>query len=345
MSASTTERSRTTLAMLANEAGVSLSTISKVLNGRSDVASSTRKRVERLLDAHDYRRRGTAARGSGLIEVVFPDLWSMEIVTGVEEVAHENDMSVVITKSGDRHSPAAEWISGVLRRRPAGVVLVFSGLSPALREQLNARSIPFAIIDPAGDPAPGVPSVGSANWSGGLMATRHLLGLGHRRIAAITGPDDMMCSLARLDGFRSAMASSGVPVREDWVHLGDFQLGGGRRAAQRLLAGPDRPTAIFAGSDMQALGVLEVAAELGLRVPEDLSVVGYDDREVAAWTRPRLTTVHQPLQQMAATAARMVLRLAAGGSTEHQRIDLATHLVVRESTAPPVEAVSPPDGR
>jgi LacI family xylobiose transport system transcriptional regulator len=335
VAAGTSERSRTTLAMLAEEAGVSLSTISKVLNGRSDVASSTRKRVERLLDAHDYRRRGIAARGSGVIELVFPELWSMEIVAGVEEVARENGMSLVITKSGDRHSPDQDWISGVLRRRPAGVVLVFSGLGAALREQLKARSIPFAIIDPAGDPAPGVPSVGSANWSGGLMATRHLLELGHRRIAAITGPDDMMCSLARLDGFRSAMASSGAPVREDWVHVGDFQVTGGRRAAERLLAGEDRPTAIFAGSDMQALGVIEVAAERGLRVPEDLSVVGYDDREVAVWTRPRLTTVHQPLQQMAATAARMVLRLSTGGTTEHQRIDLATHLVVRESTAPP----------
>jgi DNA-binding LacI/PurR family transcriptional regulator len=323
--------------MLAEEAGVSLSTISKVLNGRSDVAGTTRKRVERLLDAHDYRRRGMAARGSAMLEVVFPALWSMEIVAGVEEVARENGMSLVITKSGDRHSPDPDWISGVLRRRPAGVVLVFSGLSAALREQLRARSIPFAIIDPAGDPAPGVPSVGSANWSGGLLATRHLLELGHRRIAAITGPEDMMCSLARLDGFRSAMASSGVPVREDWVQFGDFELAGGQRAAELLLAGEDRPTAIFAGSDMQALGVIEVAAARGLRVPDDLSVVGYDDREVAVWTRPRLTTVHQPLQQMAATAARMVLRLAAGGTTEHQRIDLATHLVVRESTAPPAE--------
>src|SRR3954471_7532204 len=151
--------------MLAEEAGVSLSTISKVLNGRSDVASATRKRVERLLDVHDYQRRGIAARGSGVIEVVFPELWSMEIVAGVEEVARENGMSLVITKSGDRHSPDQDWFSGVLRRRPAGVVLVFSGLGAGLRDQLKARSIPFAIIDPAGDPAPGVPSVGSANWS------------------------------------------------------------------------------------------------------------------------------------------------------------------------------------
>jgi LacI family xylobiose transport system transcriptional regulator len=344
VAAGTTERSRTTLAMLADEAGVSLSTISKVLNGRSDVASATRKRVERLLDAHDYQRRGVAARGSAVIEVVFHELWSMEIVAGVEEVARETGMSLVITKSGDRHSPAPDWIAGVLRRRPAGVVLVFSGLSPALREQLKARSIPFAIIDPAGDPAPGVPSVGSANWSGGLMATRHLLELGHRRIAAIAGPDDMMCSLARLDGFRSAMGSSGVPVREDWVRTGNFEVTGGRAAAEQLLAAGDRPTAIFAGNDLQALGVIEVAARLGLRVPEDLSVVGYDDRDVAVWTRPRLTTVHQPLQQMAATAARMVLRLSNGGTSEHQRIDLATHLVVRESTAPPAAVIAPAAG-
>lgn len=325
---------RTTLAKLAEEAGVSLSTISKVLNGRADVAPATRERVERLLDAHDYRRRSTA--GSTLIELVFHELteaWSMEIIAGASAVAAEHGMSIVLTASGDRHAPGPEWISGVLRRRPAGVLLVFSDLAPMLREQLRARAIPFAVIDPAGDPPRGVPSVGSANWNGGLAATRHLLELGHERIAVVTGPADMMCSLARLDGFRSAMRSVQLPVREDWIHYGDFHVTGGRAAAEALLASDDRPTAIFAGSDLQALGVIEVAREHGLRVPDDVSVVGYDDVPVALLSRPQLTTIHQPLKQMAVLAARIVVQLAEGGTVEQERMDLATHLVVRDSTA------------
>jgi LacI family transcriptional regulator, xylobiose transport system transcriptional regulator len=326
-------RGRTTLAMLAEEAGVSLSTISKVLNGRADVAVDTRRRVEELLDRYEYRRRGASVRSSNLLEVVFHELWSVEIIAGVEEAARDNGMSVIISVSGDRHSPGPEWVQGVLARRPAGVVLVASGLSGHVAEQLRARMIPFAVIDPSGDPSPDLPSVGSANWSGGLTATRHLLELGHRRIAMVTGPEDVMCALARLDGFRSAMGSRGVAVREDWVRFGDFDTAGGRAAAAGLFDGDDRPTAVFAGNDLMALGVIEVATEHGLRVPQDLSVVGYDDRDFAVLSRPRLTTVHQPLKKMAAAAARMVLRLGAGEPTD-QRIDLATHLVVRESTAP-----------
>src|SRR5918994_1675466 len=141
-----------------------------------------------------------------------------------------------------------------------------SDVSPAMR----SRGIPFVIVDPAGDPSPDVPSVGSANWSGGLMATRHLIELGHRRIAAVTGPDDMMCSLARVDGYRSAMNAAGLPIDPAWIRFGDFHPLGGEARAREILALPDRPTAIFAGSDLQALGTIAAAREIGLSVPDDL---------------------------------------------------------------------------
>ena len=243
-------------------------------------------------DAAGLPNRGT------LIELVFPELetaWAMEIIRGVENVASANGLSIVLTESGTRHSPAPDWIDGVLRRRPVGVVLVFSDLADDYKAKLRSRAIPFVIIDPAGDPAPDVPSVGSANWAGGLMATRHLIELGHTRIAAITGPEDMMCSLARVDGFRSAMNKAGIPVDESLIRFGNFQVDGGREIARELLSLSDRPTAIFAGSDLQALGVYEAARGFGLRVPADLSVVGYDDLQLAEWTSPALTTVHQPL--------------------------------------------------
>ena len=338
MSAEQSASPRVKLHELAEEAGVSLSTVSKVLNGRSDVAAATRGRVEALLDQHGYQRRMGLPNRNTLIELVFPELetaWAMEIIRGVENVASQNGLSVVLTESGTRHSPAPDWITGVLRRRPVGVVLVFSDLAEDSKAQLRSRAIPFVVVDPAGDPAPDVPSVGSANWSGGLAATRHLIELGHRRIAAITGPEDMMCSLARLDGYRSAMNSAGLPIDEQLLAFGNFQVDGGRDRARVLLAMDDRPTAIFAGSDLQALGVLDAARSLGLHVPGDLSVVGYDDLQLAQWSSPALTTVHQPLTQMAEEAARLVIRMSEEELESIPRMDLATRLVVRESTAKP----------
>jgi LacI family xylobiose transport system transcriptional regulator len=333
----TDQATRVTLRDIADQAEVSLATVSKVLNGRTDVSATTRGRVEDLLSLHGYRRRGTPT-SSSLVELVFHELeaaWSMEIIKGVEDVARASGFSVVLTESGSRHAPAADWIDGVLQRRPVGVVLVFSAIPDQYREVLRARSIPFVIIDPAGDPTPDVPSVGSANWSGGLMATRHLIELGHRRIAAITGPDDMMCSHARIDGYRSAMTAAGLPIDPDLIRFGDFHTSGGRQHGFELLDRDDRPTAIFAGSDLQALGVIEVMRQLGLSAPDDVSIVGYDDIPLAKWVSPRLTTIHQPLRRMAEEATRLVLRMRDGSATGATRLDLATDLVVRESTAPP----------
>ncbi|MFI8192390.1 LacI family DNA-binding transcriptional regulator [Streptomyces sp. NPDC085946] len=327
---------KVTLAAVAREAGVSLSTVSKALNAHSDISSATRTRIEQLLEAHGYRRRPKATARAPMIELVFHELesiWAMELIRGVENVAKEHRATVALTECGTRHAPGPDWVEGVLRRRPLGVVLVFSTLPEEVKKQLRLRSIPFVIVDPAGDPDPDVPSVGSANWSGGLAATRHLIEHRHERIAIITGPEDMMCSLARLDGYRSAMSMAGLEVDPRLVRFGDFHVQGGFAHAMDLLRSPDRPTAVFAGSDLQALGVLEAARRCGLSVPEDLSVVGYDDVPLAQWSSPALTTVHQPLRTMAEEAARMLLGPGHPGAAA-LRMELATHLVVRNSTGP-----------
>ncbi|MFC5907186.1 LacI family DNA-binding transcriptional regulator [Streptacidiphilus monticola] len=329
---------RVTLADVAREADVSVSTVSKVLNGRTDVSPATRERVEELLRRHGYQRGPRSGGDAPLIEIVFHELdslWAMELLRGVEAVANGYGAGVVVTHSGSRHAPGPEWIDAVVRRRPLGVVLVFSSLPPDLKRQLRSRAIPFVVIDPAGDPEPDVPSVGSANWAGGLAATRHLVDQGHRRIGIITGPDDMLCSLARLDGYRSALTMAGIEPDPGLVAFGDFHAEGGYASARDLLALPDRPTAIFAGSDLQALGVLEAARVAGLRVPEDLSVVGYDDLDIAKWTSPALTTVRQPLREMAEQATRLILRLREDEPPTPTRLELSTTLVVRASTAAP----------
>jgi LacI family xylobiose transport system transcriptional regulator len=327
---------RVTLETIARETGVSITTISKVLNGRGDVAPSTRERIEAHLQEREYSRPGSSR--SDVLEVVLHELdphWSVEVVDGVRAAAEAAGLHVTLAVNGDRHAPSADWVADVVRRRPAGVVLIFAGLRPDDRRKLEARGIPFVVLDPAGDPASGTSAVGSTNWRGGLLATRHLIDLGHRAVATITGPLDMMSALARADGYRSALASADLVADPAWVRHGDFHEGSGDFHATALLTSPDPPTAIFAGNDLQAIGVLRAAGRLGVDVPGDLSVVGYDDIPVAKLTTPPLTTIHQPLRRMAEQATRIVLDMRDGRSTETTRIDLATSLVVRESTAPP----------
>ncbi len=338
MATSTDGRRTVTIAEIAALAGVSVPTVSKVLNGRADVAAATRARVETILEEHSYRRR--RGRGSGdpsLIDLVFHHIdnaWAQEVIKGVEDAAAARRVGVVLSELGGVHRPPQDLIDDILARRPLGVLLVLSTLDATQRHQLESRSIPFVVVDTFGEPPAGVPTVGSNNWNGGLIATRHLLALGHRRIGVIAGPPDVLCSRARVDGYRSALAEAGVEADPDLVRWGDFHVTGGYEHGLRLLQRADRPTAIFAGSDYQCLGVMRAVRELGLSIPEDVSVVGYDDIPLAQWLGPSLTTVRQPLRDMAATATQMVLSLAAGERPANLRIDLATELVVRESTAP-----------
>ena len=194
--------------------------------------------------------------------------WGFEIIRGVQEVASQSEVPVVISEMHGRRSPGRAWIHQVLEMRPLAVIAVLSGFTDDAIAQLRSRDIPLVVIDPAGDPPPSVPSVGVANWNGGLAATRHLLGLGHRRIAVIGGPEKILCTRARIDGFRTAMDDAGIPVDPHLVRYGDFLVEGGLRHARTLLRLPDRPTAIFAGNDQQALGVYEAAREAGLGSPK-----------------------------------------------------------------------------
>ncbi|WP_061296683.1 LacI family DNA-binding transcriptional regulator [Herbidospora cretacea] len=325
-----------TLAQLAEMAGVSVATVSKVVNGRSEVGSETRALVEGLIQEHGFRRQRRRIRPAGLIEVVFHELagdYPIEIVKGVQSVARHHRLSVVVSELGGRHVPGSHWIEDVLSRRPAGVITVFSGPTEEQRVRLATREVPLIVLDPAGDPGRGVPSVGVTNWSGGLEATRHLLELGHRRIAMITGPEFALSSRARLDGYRAALDGAGVRVDPDLICKGAFQIDDGIVHTRRLMALPHPPTAIFAANDGQAMGVYQAAHELGLRIPVDLSVVGFDDMPPWRWAIPPLTTVRQPLMEMGATAATMVVSMAEGEPFQ-RRVELGTELVIRGSTGP-----------
>jgi DNA-binding LacI/PurR family transcriptional regulator len=327
-----------TISQIAAAAGVSVPTVSKVINGRVDVAAETRRRVEDAIQKFGYERSYRTSARHVLLELVFTHLdseWGVEILRGVEQEASRRDIALVVSEMHGRRTPGRAWIQSVLMRRPIAVIAVLSGFREDALVQLRSRGIPLVVIDPAGDPPANVPSVGVTNWSGGVSAARHLLALGHTRLAVIGGPERVMCSRARIDGFRAALDTAAVDFDTRFVRHGDFRVEGGIREARALLSMPQRPTAIFAGNDHQALGVYQVADEMGLRVPDDLSVVGFDDLPLARWVGPPLTTIRQPLIEMAATAARLAIGLNAGEEVDAPRIELATELIVRKSTAAP----------
>jgi LacI family transcriptional regulator len=330
---------RVTISTIAAEAGVSVPTVSRVVNGRSDVSPQTRERIEQLLREHGYRRRSSRPRANArLIDLVFPDLdspWAVEIIRGVEDVAHAAGVGTVVSAIHRRTAAARQWLQNLRARASDGVILVTSTLESPLQAELRRLDVPMVVVDPAGGPTLDAPTVGATNWAGGLSATEHLLSLGHRRIGLVAGPRQLLCSRARLDGYRAGLEAAGIPIDEQLIREGDFYHESGFRAGNQLLDLADPPTAIFASSDQMAFGVYEAIRQRGLRVPDDVSVVGFDDLPEVRWSSPPLTTVRQPLSEMGVLAARTVLRLAAGETLESPRIELATELVIRESTAAP----------
>jgi LacI family transcriptional regulator len=329
--------SRVTITAIAREAGVSVPTVSRVVNGRADVAPETRQRVEDLLRRHGYQRRSGRSRDrADLIDLVFNDLdspWAVEIIRGVEDVAHANGAGTVVSAVHRRTSSTRQWLQNLRARASDGVILVTSTLDPPVQAELRRLDVHLVVIDPAGVPSYDVPTIGATNWAGGLAATEHLISLGHRRIGFVAGPRRLLCSRARLDGYRAGLEAAGVEVDDVLLQQGDFYHESGYTGGTALLELDEPPTAIFASSDQMAFGVYESVRRKGLRVPDDISVVGFDDLPEARWASPPLTTVRQPLAEMGMLAARTVLRLARGEEIESPRIELATDLVIRDSTA------------
>ena len=323
-----------TLAEVAALAGTSVPTVSKVLRGGTDVSARTRLDVMAAVESLGYVPRGgrTADRAEpALVDFVLSDVrgsWVNEALVGVEEAATAADHDVVLTIA----RRYGEWLQRVLRRRSAGIVIALVDPTTAQLELLRAAGRRYVLIDPMSRPPANAASVGVTNWEGGRTAAEHLLALGHRRFVALGGERNHLYSQARLDGFRTGVRSvAGAEL------LGEGSADWGREeaavVAERLLR-RHGPTAIFCCSDLMAIGAYDAARTLGLRVPEDLSVVGFDDIPEASWATPPLTTVRQPIADLGAAAVRMLLRMAAGASIAAPREELATRLVERNSTAP-----------
>jgi DNA-binding LacI/PurR family transcriptional regulator len=308
-----------------------------VLNGRPGVSDDTRARIESLINKYGYRR---PPYRSNSLELVFRELesmWAVEIIRGVEQVARKHRVGVTVSQFG-LHDSISEPIEDTVDRRPKAVLSV-AQLSDAEREQLAANGIPFVVFDPTSELPPDVPFVGATHWRGGQTATRHLIELGHRRIALISGPAGQACFDARAAGFFFAMAAARLPVDPALTVEAQPSREAGYAVGCSLLALADPPTAIFTSSDLQAIGVYQAAKEAGMRIPDDLSVTGFDDLPITAWVDPPMTTVHQPLTQMAVAATELALALGRGEEAPQIGLELATTLTVRGSTAPPRTAL------
>src|SRR3954453_20178861 len=222
----TADGSRVTIMTIAQEAGVSVPTVSRVLNGRSDVSPRTRERVEKLLQEHGYRRGVPRQSGrANLVDLVFNDLdspWAVELIRGVEDVTHAAGVGTVVSAVHRRSVPTKQWLQNLRARASDGVIFVTSDVTPPVYSELHRLGIPVVVIDPAGSAAMDVPTVGATNWAGGRSATEYLVSLGHRRIGLIAGPKHLLCSRARLDGYRAALDAAGIAVDEQLVVQGDF---------------------------------------------------------------------------------------------------------------------------
>ncbi len=336
------EDHRMTIAEIARVAGVSAATVSKVLNQRSDVGMATRQRVEQVVARHGYVRN-RAARGlrkglSGLIDLVVPALdgdYYALVVSGVEEVLTSAQVRMVLSTTHNEAQRERQWLTTILDKSTDGVLLLIPHDSAEAIAQMRRHHVPFVIIDDRSESDASVPSVGAANWAGSWAAMAHLFSLGHRRIAMISGTPPLMASRVRVAAYMAALQTAGITPDPDLLREGDYLPASGYRETCALLKLPEPPTAIFASNDLEATGVYLALYEHGISIPQQMSVIGFDDIPSSALAPPPLTTIHQPLKAMGKAAANMLLKMIAGEQLENTRVELATSLVVRKSCAPP----------
>lgn len=331
-------RGRVTMQQVAAEAGVSVSTVSKVLNGRDGIALETSRLVTEVVERLGYETslvaRSLRNRRTGVIGVLVADFepFSVEVLKGAADAIRDSGLELIAYSGGGRVDEHVGWerrsLSRVMGTLVDGAVLVTPTVTDVQYEG------PVVAVDPHTGPSR-LPTVAADSLQGAMLAVEHLIGLGHTRIGMVTGRPDLISGERREEGYRRALAAAGLPVDEALLAPGGFEPERAHEAARTLLELPNPPTAIFAANDLSALATLEAAAELGVAVPEQLSVVGFDNIPESALAHPALTTVQQPIRAMGQAAIEMLLALIAGDEPAQTHVSVDTTLVVRRSTTPP----------
>ncbi len=257
-----------------------------------------------------------------------------EVARGIEDTGFANGYTVTLGNSDGNLERELLYVSELVAKRVDGIVFVAAGLSSESITQIQTENIPIVIIDRMPENIPVlIDSVLLDNAKGGYQATRHLIELGHRRIACITGPSDLTPSADRVTGYVEAMSEAGIKADDRLITRGDFQYESGYAGALHLLDQPNPPSAIFACNDLMAMGAIRAVVTKGKHVPDDVSIVGFDDVRLAAFTNPALTTVAQPKYDMGKLAANLLLERINGSQKAPEHHIQSTYLVVRDSTA------------
>jgi LacI family transcriptional regulator len=328
---------RVTIGDVAAEAGVSIATVSKVMNDRYGVAPETLNRVKAVIEELGYESslvaRSMRSRRTNVLGILVSDIepFSAELLKGAANAIRETDYEVIVYSGSGHGKEHSGWerrnvsrLSGTL---VDGIILV----TPTVVDVSD--DAPIVIVDPHAGP-PSLPSVHSDNLAGAVAATEYLIGLGHRRIGFLAGRPDLESARLREQGFRSALATAGIELDEDLVRIGEYELEAAAEPARELLTLDDPPTAIFAANDLSAIETMLVARSIGRRIPEDVSVIGFDNIPESALTEPPLTTIDQSIQAMGEEAVRLLVKLIDGTASGPLQIMLPTELVVRQSCRP-----------
>lgn len=326
-----------TIVDVADEAGVSYATVSRVINNKDHVSQEKRERVLRAMAQLGYvvnmqarSLAGGESRVVGLLVDYLSSSYIDEIIRGIDMALDAENYDLMLYTTHRRKTKELAYVTKITRRLADGLLLVLPRNVDAYLDTLRQRRFPHVLVDYL-DAGQNVPAVTATNFTGAHDAMTYLVALGHKRIGFIAGSPEFGCARDRLAGYQAVLQEHGITVDPRLIYVGDFLQPSGYVGAHQLLSLPERPTAIFAASDLMALGVMEAARERGLTLPGDLSVVGFDDIPQAQHVHPALTTVHQSLEEMGRSAAHLLLKYIAQPTAEIERIELPTRLVVRES--------------
>jgi LacI family transcriptional regulator len=325
---------RVTIGDVAVRAGVSIATVSKVINGRYGVAAATLARVRAVIDDLGYESSIAAqslrSHHTNVIGILVADIepFSAELLKGAAQAIKGTGYELVVYSGGGLAGEQTGWerryLSRVSGTLTDGTILV----TPTVVDVEHGA--PVVAVDPHTGPS-SLPTVASDNLKGAMIATEYLLGLGHRRIGFLAGRPDLESARLREQGFRQALDAAGVSLDPDLVRVGGYTVESAEEPARQLLQLADPPTAIFAANDLSAIQTMQVAGSLGLSIPDDLSVIGFDNVPESALTEPGLTTIEQPIQTMGFAAVRMLIGLIDQTPSGPLQLTLPTALVVRQS--------------
>jgi LacI family transcriptional regulator len=332
-----------TIKDVAQHAQVSVATVSHVINETRFVAEPTRVRVQQAIAALRYvpsaLARSLKSNRTHTVGMMIPNSsnpYFAEIIRGIEDTFYEAGFNVILCNSDDDPIKQSHYVRLLSEKQVDGLIVMSSGSDVELLDTLRATRMPLVVVDREIDDL-AADLVEVNHEAGGFLATRHLLELGHRRIACLAGPQGLSSARERVQGYRRALATSGVPADASLLIAADFTSAGGHAAMSALLAPKPpakRPTAVFASNDLMAIGAICAAASLGLRIPQDLSVVGFDDIALAAHSNPPLSSVVQPKHQTGQLAAQLLLERIADPGRALQRTILQPTLLARRSSGP-----------